>query len=1584
MSGSMLVLGAVALIALLVGFGFLLGFLRGFRKSLYFTIIFIVVIVISFIFATALAKSVYSGSTLWKFAKGALPSSMTEGAEGVNSLKEFVRFFITKNYTEVLESGITAGESIVANENAMGIVDGLIVMILKIVMLIGSYLILTVTFYIVFGLIYILFLRPKTYIETETTTDEDGNESVEEREVKPKKKRLSGGLIGGVKGFVKAMIILIPISFAIGMIAQIEIPTNSSASITDARLADSSKASSTLKDIVDACKSYDSSIGKMYFGLDDAIMDKLISYDVKGADGKKVKVVLRKEVSGFIDIYNTIEKEIGMDNIKDYDFKNNLNSSEMKAIVASITENLSESKATTTLLTAVGDEASVILKDKASKNDKDIEMLFDEVDLKNKDNKWWSEQIAQLNDIYNAFADMKLDFTKASSKEYNLMFAETTSTDFEHFVDEVFNNELIEMFINGGLRYAAKKLPEELSDVEEATEDVIADNGVRNELKAFSKFIDIIRDDIKFKDGSVDMDLLTVGTLDKIVDTKVLENSKIVGKATTSLIKSAVRVITYDGSPINFDESIFDDANFKIHNELDSMTNVLTDGFGTNYSLGDLKNFESTSEIGQISKMLDSNSLPESKITNTLFSAILPVVANGLAPAEDFSDITWKNEYKSFSGLLNGMFDETEPLSNVININFESITLAKLDNLAKTDKVWSGVAVSRIFNGLVIPFVDGIEVDGTSITLDYDKSKIIWRNELKSMVLIGLWANDTDGNIENDYDNSISTITDAFGDTLKVRVLKTLGEEVQDEKQNELLHALANATLKQLLGAEVGDAKDECPALANVANILDDNETDSYKGYGSIVVSTLSSKATGALPEAQFKTLTNTLSINISTSNYLQKVVSDNLATSLDKSSWNGDKWEIEMTAVDNVAQEMDPDSEGNIAMGSINESMNEVKDAMLVELQENTPYSEILQDVFAETLVNNTLIDNKSDITDWELEMDGLITVARTMETDGKLKMSELNEILIIRVRTVDSLKYNTHKSIVLMNTMTKNLSEPMSTPNMSSWARDKWQREMPRIGEVLKTLASDPTDFDDAITISEVNMGEDSEIKRVTFERIEDNIAYSEALQNMFKNAMKDVEEPDKTVNPYDFPDPEIITGDTLYSAWWDAEITGLVNVIYTEMELEEKDTVKLSEFSETEGTKAKVVKSLSNESYYYRNDGENPMVIVLKVKVYSTTFSQHTNIGVSEYLQYMFKPNFRDLSKNGVAPDYRYFEYTETYNWDLEFVKIMNVFLTTQMKYEDEHLRDIDDNEEITFEDDVTFRLLNAEDTASNTNREAALRNKAVLDSISENISENTYLQYVLAPEMKKMMLNGRKPGDYDYEELAKYISKDPTTISGNETGWTNSEWVNETDLLNQMAQLLITEESPKMEGIDFYQLDQTTVELICDITPQSYLLQSKMAKPFIDAGINNSAITSVESLIGTEISLMEYIVKYEWNDGKNEAYEAVMETLNTKREELKQMKSAEYTIDIPNQICKFVNGEEVIVEISIETGLVTDKNGNAFLTDSVDTKLDAIKTYAEYAMMHKSLSDNEAANPSDTYLPIMVEKIAERGNGFVYSE
>ena len=169
----------------------------------------------------------------------------------------------------------------------------------------------------------------------------------------------------------------------------------------------------------------------------------------------------------------------------------------------------------------------------------------------------------------------------------------------------------------------------------------------------------------------------------------------------------------------------------------------------------------------------------------------------------------------------------------------------------------------------------------------------------------------------------------------------------------------------------------------------------------------------------------------------------------------------------------------------------------------------------------------------------------------------------------------------------------------------------------------------------------------------------------------------------------------------------------------------------------------------------------------------------------------------------------------------------------------------------------------------------------------------------------------------------------------------------------------------------------------MTPTSYLLQSKMAPSFIDAGINSTEITSVSTLTG-EKDLMTYILEYEWSNGKNEAYEALMNTLNSKRDELKKMKTAEYVLDPMNNTCKFVSGEEDIVIINGNTGEITNKDGEPFLTDNVDTELNAVATYSEYAMMYKSLNDNAVANPSDTVLPQMAVKVAERGSSFEYSE
>ena len=774
MMSNILVLGAVGLILVLVLFGFLLGLLRGFRKSLYFTIIFIAVVILSFIFATMLAKSVYGGSALWKFAKRIIPSKMKEGSEAVNSLKEFVRFYLEHNYTEVLESGKTAGESIVANENAMGIIDGLFVMILKIVMLIGSYIVLSVLFYLLFGLIYLLFLRQKPYIEEVTTTDEDGNESVEEREVKPKKKRLAGGLVGALKGFAKAMIVLIPISYAIGMIAQVEVPKSSTVN-AEVRY-ESASSNKTLEEVVEACKKYDKTIGKMQLGLDDFVMDRIISYDVKDANGKKTKVVLRKEVIGFIDIYNTIDKEIGIKNIDNYKFKENLNSDEMKAVVKSITTNLSNSKALTTLLTAVGNEGSVILKTELAKRDADSAMLFEEIKLNDKDSKWWSEQIAQLNDIYVAFANMELNYSAFDTKEYNLAFKDTSSQQFDEFIDAIFDNELLEMCIGGGLKYAAKKLPDEYAEVQDTAKQVVEDKEVNDELKAFTGIVDIVKDDITFKEGgSVDTDALTIKLLTDLTDDNkaILKNSKLAGKIVTVLLKNLLKDIQYGGIALDIDTSIFDDANFKIHDEVKALATILVDGFDENYSLGNMKRLNETANVGNVCDMFDSEGLQNSMICDAIFSKIMPIVLTTVAPTEDFTGVTWKNEYPSISGTLDIVYGSDTMLSELSSLNFETLTYRKLDDLSKNDKVWSGTVITKILDAQAIPFIEGLIVNQDKVNMNYTSDDFNWQNELKQITNVGLWASATGDEItDEDYDKSVSDIGSAVSSDISDNLLQ--------------------------------------------------------------------------------------------------------------------------------------------------------------------------------------------------------------------------------------------------------------------------------------------------------------------------------------------------------------------------------------------------------------------------------------------------------------------------------------------------------------------------------------------------------------------------------------------------------------------------------------------------------------------------------------------------------------------------------------------------------------------------------------------------------------------------------------------
>ena len=1025
---------------------------------------------------------------------------------------------------------------------------------------------------------------------------------------------------------------------------------------------------------------------------------------------------------------------------------------------------------------------------------------------------------------------------------------------------------------------------------------------------------------------------------------------------------------------------MFDDANFSIQTELKSLVEVFTLGFGENCSLNTIQNIGEDAEVDNICLMLESDGLPNSKIANGLFSGLLPIVLSTITPDENYDDVTWKNEYKSLSGVLEEMFARDTKLKDLSSLNFDTFTLAKIDNISKSTKIWSPNAkvIIKMLNGLVIPFMEDIEIDGSTITMEYNKDNIIWKNELASIVQIGLWANDTDNDLSNDYDNPVSSITNAFGSTIKVRVLKSLGEEVQDAKQTELLHAFANSAMKKFLGDDILDAKYECPSLANVANILDDNTDEAYLAYGSIELSTIGDKTEGAMPEAQFKKLTNVLSIEVANSKYLRNTLSYKIASDVDKSTWTGEKWSSEMISVDIVCQDIDGDSEGNIKLSEISNSMNTLKDSMLVNLQIETKTSLILQDIFADALLSNDMIKGKTDITNWNDEVDGLIPVVRTLEDDtNKVELSKVSNLTEIYTSTIDNLEICTHKSIVLMNTMAKNLSDPMSTPTMknaddtSAWSSAKWEYEMPRIGEVLKTLAND----DDAIVIADIqdNMDENSEIKRITFQRIEDNIAYSEALENMFAKTLEDSLK-DEAENPYTFPTPPAFDEETKFNAWWYAEITGLLNIIYRQMG--DDNTLKLSDFNDTETVKVKVMKELYADAIYVTEEDEM-MVIIQKRKDYDCNgveVMQHTNMGVSEYLQYLFKPQLQNVSRRSTTegtPGYDiFYQFTATYNWDLEMKPILDLFLGTQMTYDsvEDKLVHLNDEDDVTF-GDVFFGLYDEgsilkEGAEPMTGAEAALRNVTRLGEISSSIDGITYLQFILSPEMLKIM-------------TAEYV------VEGHAPeNWNNQDWIREMANLYDVAEILITPEKPKMNNIDFYGLDNSVVELICNKVKASYMLQSKMAQPLVSAGINNTDVDT-SALTGTS-TLMTYIVNYEWNNGINEAYAAVMDTFYTKIDSFKAMK--ENHVDIIAEggygyLAFYADADltELVCKVRTDDGASFDANGDPFLTEDGSTKINAVKSYAEYNLMIEALK--KSGNPSFSGA---TARVAERANALVIEE
>lgn len=1433
-SGLTISLIAWGVILLFVVLGFLIGCWRGLRRSLFFTIIYIVVIVLSIVLALVLSKSIYNAKAIWGLVKDVIPAEMTKGADGINTVKEFVRFYIQDNFTQVLDSGMTAGESIVNNAEAMALIDGLIIMALRIALVLVLYIVLNIVFYLLFGLIYLMFLRPKTLIETTTTTDEEGNETQEEREIKPKKRRLWGGLCGGVKGFIKSMVLLIPISSMIGVIATLEIPESSSSGNKELGGGDNNQ----LYEIIQMCKDYDNSaIGKMYNimsfgskkgGLDDIIMDSFISIKING----NTKIVLRQELVNLADMYNAIEENIGIDNLDTYDFKANINSGEMVNVVKTITECIGDSKAITTLLSMVDEEAVAIASDKVGSSDPNLHLLFDELDFSEKNPEWWGEQLKQIGDIYESFTEMGIDFTAIDDGNYNVAINGVTTETFDGFVDSLFDNEILDMMVAGACRYAATKLPEDYSTVTTVIDNLVVEDAVQDEIKCFSRLIDIIKQDLKFVDGSLDNNAITLKTLKDIADTNIVADSKLVNNILGSFLKNTLTSLEYDGKNIGVDESLFDNISNTLQTELNNLTKALIDGFGKDYSLADITNISNTAQVKNICNLLESEGLQNCILCQALVDNLLPVALEAVMDSSELEGIIWKNEYKALSKTLGCIFDEKTYLADLGNFNFEELTIEKLDKMSKESSIWSSTFVNKLLNDVVLDFMQNIDLNGNTITIDVDKSKIKWQNEIKAIVEIALACND--GNMKA----PISSIADSFGDEIKIDVLNTLSEQIQESKNTIVLHSFANGILKSFFNLDV-ESRRELPAITNVASTM----------------------------------------------------------------------------AVD-----------GAINLNNLSDSLNDgIKDTTLDALKVNTPNSKVLQDVFGDALVSSGRITDKSEIEDWDSELDGLIPVAKTLENSSNvLDLDSLSNITSVKLETIKLLGTSVHKSIVLMNTMAETLSDPMNT-DMSSWDSDKWEDEMPHMSNVMATMVTPDTgsDSERVLNISDVELDETSEIKRKTFVALREDVPYSEALQNLFDSVLTDsLYDSENLID--EFPSqPTPYVKDTNYT-WWNEEMDGLINVVYTLFDSEDPNSsINLASLADVSSVKVKTIKSLIVENGLVgsadRNNGK-------------------TNVGKSLYIQYVFKPELRTLSKRTI--DGKEFEFTSGYSWDEEMTGIINLLIEVNTPFDSDGVKQSLSDESTLVFDEIDFNLAKA--VGDVTGKQASAKNKNSIKAIAEAINNNTYLQFTVAEAISAMKDINFAPYKDAYD-------------------WTNDDWNREMAALSSIADGFMTESNPDFSApISFKTIttdyDISDVNLLFANVSKSYILQSKLGASLINIGANSS--NNVAALTGGQ-DIINYAISKGITDGDNEYYAHIMAALGSKLGLISSMTTAINYIDdsVIGELsfCSDSSLANKVLTINILTGDVTLGDGSSFYTYPVPTTdLEKVTDCVEKGIMKQILS------------------------------
>lgn len=283
MSSGLLVLIVNLVLLFFVLIGFFIGLKRGLKKQALWIAFFVGAIILAFIFTPLITNSIIN-------------IKLNINGES-QSLRDIILNYITQNDV--------VGGLYQPNSSFAGVVDNLPVMIANLaVFVIVLYVFLFIMWIIYMIVAKFVFKKNKNKaLDSKVYTIKEG-QAVELVDVKPKKYRLLGSLLGVVTGFLLCFFTLLPISGIVGIYT--DAYNTKVAYAQDEQTAVQKLINDYIpEEYQQYIKAYDSTIINKVGGLigfDDLCFNGLASMNVNGT-----KIVLRNEIVTYAEIYDAVE-----------------------------------------------------------------------------------------------------------------------------------------------------------------------------------------------------------------------------------------------------------------------------------------------------------------------------------------------------------------------------------------------------------------------------------------------------------------------------------------------------------------------------------------------------------------------------------------------------------------------------------------------------------------------------------------------------------------------------------------------------------------------------------------------------------------------------------------------------------------------------------------------------------------------------------------------------------------------------------------------------------------------------------------------------------------------------------------------------------------------------------------------------------------------------------------------------------------------------------------------------------------------------------------------------------------------------